>query len=114
MVLEQCFQENCTINSLQTSFEAIFPVNSITNSQSKVIHISPGRNINAGSNLQSSHEEQVISRLKKYSKYFSWDYTYIHGIHPKTCIHHIYTNENIKPVRQPQRRLNPVMKEIVK
>jgi len=36
------------------------------------------------------------------------------GIHPKTCIQHIYTNDNIKLVRQPQRRMNPMMKEIVK
>jgi len=36
------------------------------------------------------------------------------GIHPKTRIHHIYTDETIKPVRQPQRRMNPMMKEIVK
>ena len=36
------------------------------------------------------------------------------GIHPKTCIHHIYTDETIKPVRQPQGRTNPMMKEIVK
>jgi len=36
------------------------------------------------------------------------------GIHPKTCIHHIYTDETINPVRQPQRRMNPMMKEIVK
>jgi len=36
------------------------------------------------------------------------------GIHPKTCIHHIYIDETIKLVRQPQRRMNPMMKEIVK
>lgn len=38
----------------------------------------------------------------------------MHGIHPKTCIHHIYIDETIKLVRQPQRRMNPIMKEIVK
>eukprot|EP00253_Pinus_taeda_P005550 PITA_05550 len=36
------------------------------------------------------------------------------GIHPSTCIHHIYTDDKLKPVRQPQRRMNPMMKEIVK
>ena len=36
------------------------------------------------------------------------------GIHPSTCIHHIYTDDKLKPVRQPQRRMNPTMKEIVK
>ena len=36
------------------------------------------------------------------------------GIHAKTCIHHIYIDYQIKPVRQPQRRMNLMMNEIVK
>eukprot|EP00253_Pinus_taeda_P029632 PITA_29632 len=36
------------------------------------------------------------------------------GIDPKTCIHHIYIEENSRPIRQPQRRMNPNLKEIVK
>jgi hypothetical protein len=36
------------------------------------------------------------------------------GIHPDTCIHHIYTNDQIRPARKPQRRMNPTLKDIVK
>jgi hypothetical protein len=36
------------------------------------------------------------------------------GIHPNTCIHHIYTQGEVTPVRQPQRRMNPSLKYIVK
>ena len=36
------------------------------------------------------------------------------GISPKTCIHHIYIEENCKPIRQTQRRMNPNLREIVK
>lgn len=36
------------------------------------------------------------------------------GISPKTCIHHIYIEENCKPIRQPQRWMNPNLREIVK
>jgi hypothetical protein len=36
------------------------------------------------------------------------------GIHPDTCIHHIYTQGEVTPVRQPQRRMNPTLKDIVK
>lgn len=35
-------------------------------------------------------------------------------IHLKTCIHHIYIDDNITSVRQPKRRMNHMMKEIVK
>ena len=36
------------------------------------------------------------------------------GIHPDTCIHHIYMDPNISLARQPRRRTNPALKDIVK
>ena len=36
------------------------------------------------------------------------------GIHPNTCIHHIYMDPKISPVRKPQTRMNPALKDIVK
>jgi hypothetical protein len=45
---------------------------------------------------------------------FAWDYSNMKGIHPNTCLHHIYTNEQIIPIRKCQRRLNPTLKDIVK
>ena len=38
----------------------------------------------------------------------------MHGIHPNTYIHHIHTRDNARPVRQPQYRINLILKEIVK
>ncbi|KAL6327763.1 hypothetical protein AAG906_025512 [Vitis piasezkii] len=35
-------------------------------------------------------------------------------ISPLVCTHHIYMEEDAKPVRQPQRRLNPHMQEVVR
>ena len=36
------------------------------------------------------------------------------GIDPNTCKHHIYIEENAKPNRQPQRRMNPNTRQIFK
>ena len=36
------------------------------------------------------------------------------GVHPSVCTHHIYIKEDCKPVRQPQRRMNLALKDIVK
>ena len=36
------------------------------------------------------------------------------GIDTNTCIHHIYIEENAKPIRQPQRRMNSNLRKIVK
>ena len=65
-------------------------------------------------NLLQDQQNQLVNLLKAQSGAFSWIYTDMKGIHPDTCIHHIYRQENIRPVRQPQRRMNPTLKDIVK
>jgi hypothetical protein len=101
-ILGQTFQENCTIHSLESTFNDIFPVISMENTQSKIIEINPGKYLNIGTNFEPSQEEQLIALLKKYHKAFAWEYTDMQGIHPETCTHHIYTDDNIRPLRQPQ------------
>lgn len=41
-------------------------------------------------------------------------YSDMRGIYPKNYIHHIYIGHNERLVRQPQWRMNPNLKEIVK
>lgn len=36
------------------------------------------------------------------------------GLHPRLCMHQIYIKEDCKPMRQPLRRVNPALREIVK
>ncbi|GFY90912.1 hypothetical protein Acr_07g0011080 [Actinidia rufa] len=43
-----------------------------------------------------------------------WTIADLHGISPLMCTHRIYLEEESKPVRQMQRRLNPNMKEAVR
>ena len=113
-LLAQNFQETCTIHSLQTTFHNIFPIQSITNTQSKTIEINLGKTLNIGTHPDSSHEEKLIQLLRKCQKGFACDYTDMHEIHPETCTHHIYMDSNIKPVRQPQRQMNPMLQDIVR
>ena len=97
---------------MQTTFHDIFPIQSIKNTQSQTIEISPGKTLNIGTHLDLSQEEKLIQLLRKYQKAFAWDYTDMHGIHPETCTHHIYTDRNVKPMRKPQRRMNPMLHDI--
>ena len=101
-VLRQKFQENCTIDSLESLFDDIFSVHSIINAQRRTIDISPGKYLNIGAHITLSQEELLIALLSKYHKAFSWEYTKMPGIHHETCTHHIYTDDNIIPLRQPQ------------
>jgi hypothetical protein len=36
------------------------------------------------------------------------------GIDPQLCTHHIYVEKYARPIRHPQRRLNPHLRYIVK
>lgn len=36
------------------------------------------------------------------------------GIDPQLCTHHIYTENDVRPIHQLQQRLNPHLKDIVK
>ena len=99
---------------MQSLFQTTFFVTSISNSHVKTIEIFPRKSLNINSNLEVSQEQNLIELLRKYSKSFDWDYTNMPGIHPDTCTHHIYMEDNVRPIRQPHKRMNPMLKEIVK
>ncbi|RVX09309.1 Gag-Pol polyprotein [Vitis vinifera] len=52
--------------------------------------------------------------LKKCKKAIGWQISDLKAISPLVCTHHIYMEEDAKPMRQPQRRLNPHMQEVVR
>jgi hypothetical protein len=81
---------------------------------SSAVEIFLGKTLNINKNLEKSQQEEITKILQKHSTAFAWEYTNMKGIDPKTCIHHIYIEENNRPIRQPQRRMNPNLREIVK
>nr|XP_027082308.1 uncharacterized protein LOC113704620 [Coffea arabica] len=59
-------------------------------------------------------EEKLIRVLREHKEAIGWTITDIKGISPSICMHRIRLEEDAKPVRQAQRRLNPLMMEVVK
>ncbi len=70
----------------------------------------PGKTLNVNESLEEMQKNQLIEILQKHSSTFAWEYTDMRGIDPKTCIHDIYIEQNARPIRQPQRRMNPNLK----
>ena len=67
------------------------------------------------SSLQTTSQEHNLLHLLKMNKQaLGWKISDLKGISPTICTHHIYLEEESKVVRQPQRRLNPHMKEVVR
>ena len=66
------------------------------------------------SSLESDQENKLLEILRTQKTAIGWTIADIKGINPLICTHKIHLEEDVKPSRQPQRRLNPVMKEVVK
>ncbi|KAJ9543783.1 hypothetical protein OSB04_023490 [Centaurea solstitialis] len=66
------------------------------------------------SKLSEDQEQQLINLLKKHKKAIGWTIADIKGISPSLCQHKINLESGHPGKVQPQRRLNPVMKEVVK
>ena len=66
------------------------------------------------SSLESEQENKMLEMLRTHKTAIGWTIANIKGINPLICTHRIHLEEDVKPSRQPQRRLNPIMKELVK
>ena len=66
------------------------------------------------SSLTTPQEMCLLEVLKRCEKAIGWQISNLKGIGPLVCTHHIYMEEEAKLVRQPQRRLNPHMQEVVR
>lgn len=66
------------------------------------------------SDLDFDQENKLLQVLKKHKKEIGWTLVDIQGISPSRCMHRILLEDGAKTVRQPQRRLNPLILDVVK
>ena len=66
------------------------------------------------SSLELDQENKLLEILRTHKTALGWTIADIKRISPLICTHRIHLEEDVKPSRQPQRRLNPIMKEVVK
>ena len=64
--------------------------------------------------LTPREEEKLLRVLREHRTALGWTISNIKGISPSICIHKILMEELYKPSIEPQRRLNPAMKEVVR
>ena len=66
------------------------------------------------SRLSTEEEQKLLHILKKHKEAIAWSIEELKGISPSVCMHKILLEETSRPTVEHQRRLNPVMKEVVK
>ena len=64
--------------------------------------------------LTESEEQKLLEILRKYKEAIAWSIEDLKGISPSICMHKIFLNDNEKTSIEHQRRLSPVMKEVVR
>ena len=70
--------------------------------------------MNINPNLSLDEQKRLISLLKEQKGAFAWEYMDMRGIPSNLCNYHIYIKSDSRPVCQPQRRMNPNLRDIVK
>ncbi|RDX98633.1 Retrovirus-related Pol polyprotein from transposon 17.6, partial [Mucuna pruriens] len=66
------------------------------------------------SNLRWEQEDKLLSVLRKHKKAIGWKLFDLPRINPSICMHRILMEEEAKPIRQQQKRMNPTILDVVK
>ncbi|CAM8910249.1 unnamed protein product [Rhodiola kirilowii] len=65
------------------------------------------------SGLEMDQERRLIEVLSRHKMAIGWTLGDLRGISPAICMHRIFLEDGARPSREPQRRLNPIMMEVV-
>ena len=64
--------------------------------------------------LTEIKEQKLLQILRKYKEAIAWSIKDLKGISPSICMHKILSNDDAKTSIEHQKRLNPVMKDVVR
>ncbi|CAN6585445.1 unnamed protein product [Malus baccata var. baccata] len=64
--------------------------------------------------LSSTEEDKLLRILRSHQDAIGWTIADIKGTSPTICMHKILMEDGVKPAIDAQRRLNPIMKEVVR
>ena len=63
--------------------------------------------------MTEAEKQKLLVILRKYKEAIAWSIENLKGISPSICMHRILLEDNAKTSIEHQRRLNPVMKEVI-
>jgi hypothetical protein len=137
--LEACFaqfEEDLVLDKLLEQVDAMLELVSLEDSKEKQVEVSeplkkelkplpesikykflgPAKSLPViiASDLVDVQEEKLLDVLREHKEAIGWTIEDIQGISPSVVMHKIHLEEDTKPSREPQRRLNPAMQEVVR
>ena len=73
-----------------------------------------GKPVIISAKLIENEEQRLLQILREYKEAISWSIEDLKGIIPSICMYKILLNDDAKTSVEHQRRLNPVMKDVVR
>ena len=73
-----------------------------------------GRLVIISAALTENEEQGLLLIMRKYKEAIAWSIEDLKGINPSICMHKILLNDDAKTSIEHQRRLNLVMKDVVR
>ena len=70
--------------------------------------------LNINPNLTTNELEHLVRLLQNHTGAFAWEYMEMRGVPSRLCTCHIYIKNDSRPVCQPQCRMSPSLRDIVK
>eukprot|EP00253_Pinus_taeda_P006540 PITA_06540 len=96
-MIKATFDNEVEEEPLKDAHDHTIPITSVAHS--KIVEIEPGKTLNINADLTPEQETKLIHILRKYKEAFAWDYPDMKGIDPQLCTHHIYIENDARPVR---------------
>ena len=110
---EVCSQEQKATEQ-ETSAEGLILKELLSHLKYSFLELEKRKPIIISAALTESEEDKLLEILMKYKEAITWSIEDLKGISPSICMHKILLNDDIKTSIEHQRRLNPVMKEVVR
>ena len=73
-----------------------------------------GKPVIISTELTKNEEQRLLENLRKYKEAIAWSIEYLKGISPSIYMYKILLNDDAKTSIEHPRRLNPVMKDVVR
>ena len=71
------------------------------------------RHVIVSATLSQEETNQLLDVLRRYPSALGYNISDLKGISPSVCMHRISLEEDSKPSREHQRRINPIMSDVV-
>ena len=96
------------------SFEKEKVKESQSRSVTPLLDTPSGAGFGASHALTENEEQRLLKILRKYKESIAWSIEDLKGISLSICMHKILLEDNVKTSVEHQRRLNPVMKDVIR